>query len=187
VKKRKAKQGVMLITDRLFGFSEDTPSVVDPNHSVDYSKQKVPPNYKCGKCGATSCKLWRDYQTFLDHQSLMCLNCACREQNKVRTTTEDGRLLYTDKVHYWYRTAIMRPDHWCGYDPKNGPPSDAIETRTERERTDQIGWRVPAVPTEGNDSYWGYTSVPQAGCDWWDRLPTTPFLTVGAMCNLSSL
>ncbi|HOI96943.1 MAG TPA: hypothetical protein PLA19_00355 [Candidatus Pacearchaeota archaeon] len=37
---------------------------------------------------------------------------------------------------------------------------------------DQIGWLIPAVPAEGNDTYWGYTSVPQAGCNWWDKLPT---------------
>lgn len=178
--KRKAKSspkvvtGAMLVTDRLIGFSEETPRVVDPKHPVDYSKQEVPPNYKCWKCGATNCKLWRDYQTFLEHQSLLCLNCACQEQNKVRTPTEDGRSLYTDKVYHLYRTATMRPDHWCGYDPKSGPPSDAIETKSARERTDQIGWRVPAVPTEENDSYWGYTSVPQEGCDWWNRLPTLP-------------
>jgi len=38
--------------------------------------------------------------------------------------------------------------------------------------TDTIEWLVPAVPTEDGYTYWGYTSVPQAGCDWWDkRLP----------------
>ncbi len=36
---------------------------------------------------------------------------------------------------------------------------------------DQIGWMIPAVPTEEGDTYWGYTSVPQAGCDWWYALP----------------
>lgn len=41
---------------------------------------------------------------------------------------------------------------------------------------DQISWRVPAVPTQQSTAkrreYWGYTSVPQAGVDWWKRLPT---------------
>lgn len=36
---------------------------------------------------------------------------------------------------------------------------------------DQIGWRVAAVPTEAGDSFWGYTSVPDAGCKWWHALP----------------
>jgi hypothetical protein len=39
-------------------------------------------------------------------------------------------------------------------------------------RTDAIGWRVPAVPTEDGSTFWGYTSVPDAGVMWWRRLPT---------------
>lgn len=42
----------------------------------------------------------------------------------------------------------------------------------EGMRTDAIGWRVPAVPTEEGDTFWGYTSVPTAGVEWWRRLPT---------------
>lgn len=41
-------------------------------------------------------------------------------------------------------------------------------------RCDQIGWLVPAVPTEEGDTYWGYTSVPLRGVRWWKRLPTHP-------------
>lgn len=37
--------------------------------------------------------------------------------------------------------------------------------------SDQIGWLVPAVPTEEGDTFWGYTSVPQEGVDWWYSLP----------------
>ncbi len=40
------------------------------------------------------------------------------------------------------------------------------------QRSDAIGWRVPAVPDEGCETYWGYTSVPEAGVNWWRRLPT---------------
>lgn len=39
---------------------------------------------------------------------------------------------------------------------------------------DQIGWLVPAVPTEDGRTYWGYTSVPEAGCVWWHGLPAEP-------------
>lgn len=38
--------------------------------------------------------------------------------------------------------------------------------------SDTIGWLVPAIPTEEGDTFWGYTSVPQPGVDWWKRLPT---------------
>lgn len=40
-------------------------------------------------------------------------------------------------------------------------------------RTDQIGNLLPAVPVEGDDTYWGYTSVPEDGVDWWKNLPNT--------------
>ena len=44
--------------------------------------------------------------------------------------------------------------------------------RRAHARTDQIGRRVPAVPTEDGASFWGYTSVPDAGVVWWRSLPT---------------
>ena len=48
----------------------------------------------------------------------------------------------------------------------------AGKIETDFGRCDQIGWRVPAVPTEDGSTFWGYTSVPDAGCAWWRRLPT---------------
>ncbi|HOZ53517.1 MAG TPA: hypothetical protein PK142_02465 [bacterium] len=36
---------------------------------------------------------------------------------------------------------------------------------------DQIGWFIPAVPVEGQNTYWGYSSVPGNGVDWWKSLP----------------
>lgn len=48
--------------------------------------------------------------------------------------------------------------------------------QVEQKRThdwnegDAIGWLVPAVPTVKGDTFWGYSSVPQAGCRWWHQL-----------------
>lgn len=39
-------------------------------------------------------------------------------------------------------------------------------------RSDSIGFLVPAVPTEDNKYWWGYTSVTDAGIAWWRSLPT---------------
>ena len=44
--------------------------------------------------------------------------------------------------------------------------------KTMSERTDKIGSLIPAVPTENGDTFWGYSSVPQDGCEWWYNLPT---------------
>lgn len=44
----------------------------------------------------------------------------------------------------------------------------------EEGGSDQVGWLVAAVPTQDGDTYWGYTSIPSDGCDWWDNLPFRP-------------
>lgn len=140
--------------------------------SGKYLEGRIPEYYVCGGCGATSVKLWREYQTSLDEITLLCLTCAYKEQNEVRTPTEDGYSLYKGTILHFYRTVEMLPNQGIGYDPREGPPLEAIETYTFQERSDQIGWRVPAVPTESEVmNFWGYTSVPSAGVDWWRNLP----------------
>lgn len=111
--------------------------VVDPSQPVDYASSGVPSNYACHKCNKTGVKLWRDYQTFLENQTLLCADDAAAEQQEdISTMQPDGK----------YTSDLGRP-------------------------TDQIGWRIPAIPTAENDTFWGYTSVPPEGCAWWDRLP----------------
>ncbi len=44
----------------------------------------------------------------------------------------------------------------------------------EYGKTDQIGWYIPAVPTEEVGGYWGYTSVPGPAVQWWKELPSLP-------------
>ncbi len=41
---------------------------------------------------------------------------------------------------------------------------------SEYGHTDQIGWKVPAIPV-GN-TFWGYTSTPSQDVEWWKALPT---------------
>lgn len=114
--------------------------VVDATQPFTYASGDVPPTYRCSGCGAFGCKLWREYQTFLDQQSLLCADCAGEAEGKdVSKIDSDGR----------------RPT-----------------ALSDNLRTDQIGWRIPAVPTEENNTYWGYTSVPDAGVYWWRQLPT---------------
>lgn len=58
-----------------------------------------------------------------------------------------------------------------------GMTPDGMYPMTEHfvgQLTDQIGWMVPAIPTEDGESYWGYSSVPQEGVDWWKALPNVP-------------
>lgn len=46
-----------------------------------YSDQ-VPPEYVCGACSADGVRLYRDYQTVLDHQRLVCTSCAERAEGR---------------------------------------------------------------------------------------------------------
>jgi hypothetical protein len=100
-------------------------------------------DYKCSKCGAKNCKLWREYQTFANQTELMCAPCAAKDQKKdISSIDVDGMRL--------------------------------CEIIGHGQRTDQIGWMVPAVPTVEGDTFWGYTSVPDDRCEWWRKLPTLP-------------
>lgn len=104
----------------------------------------TPNGYACASCGAVGCKLWREYQTFLNHQSLACCDCAARIGGKDITSIDANG--YTTNPKYGYKS-------------------------------DQIGWRIPAVPTEDGSTFWGYSSVPEEGVAWWRGLPTRPIVT----------
>lgn len=41
---------------------------------------------------------------------------------------------------------------------------------------DQLGALLPAVPCENGIDWWGYTSVPPEGVQWWKALPNRPQL-----------
>jgi len=64
-------------------------------------------------------------------------------------------------------------------DPKTAVDRSGCHKDRYGQKSDQLtdiigttGSLVPAVPTVEGDSYWGYTSVPLAGCVWWKALPT---------------
>lgn len=108
-----------------------------------YLNERVPTDYSCSSCKSTGCKLWRQYNTFVVHLGLLCVDCALADQKKDPETLVDERGKH-----------------------------ESVVGELEMGPTDQIGWLVPAVPTEDGESYWGYTSVPEAGCLWWRALPT---------------
>jgi len=106
--------------------------------NVNYASGQTPADYVCGTCGATNCKLWREFNTF--GPTLCCAVCAAESQKKdISDIDDEGR--FSDKHGF---------------------------------RCDQIGWRVPAIPDEEGVGYWGYSSVPQEGINWWRNLPTLP-------------
>jgi hypothetical protein len=105
--------------------------------------------YVCTGCGAANCRLWREYQTMACYTRLLCCDCAEKDQQK--------------KCHM--------PD---SRDPTKKALVYDAELKCERHTSDQIGWFIPAVPTDDWDTFWGYTSVPYAGVTWWYNLPLRP-------------
>ena len=116
---------------------------------VNYSTTEVPAGYKCTECGATNCKLWREYG-FFSKILLLCADCSAKSQNKdIGDIDADGK----------YTSDILGPGL----------------------RTNLIGFRMPAIPTEAGDAYWSCTSVPQPAMEWWRRLPTRATGTSNAL------
>ncbi len=114
-------------------------------NAFKYEDGYTPGGYACGQCAKHGCKLWRRYQTFLEHQSLFCADCAGKNQSfDVTDVDSDGR------------APIALPGEMSA-----------------QRRSDSIGWLVPAVPTENGETYWGYTSVPDDGVAWWRALLPT--------------
>lgn len=114
-----------------------------------YTTDLIPKDYKCSTCNATNCKLWREYQCF-GEILLDCVDCATKSQNNPNISPAFARAVAMEGF------AVA----------EDGKYRDSYG-----QRCDQIGWRVPAVPTEDSAGYWGYSSVPQAGVNWWVRLP----------------
>lgn len=65
------------------------PINVETIAKIDYTKTAVPANYKCVKCGAIGCKLWRDSGPFSTCQ-LLCCDCAAKEADKDIGNMDDG-------------------------------------------------------------------------------------------------
>ena len=83
-------------------------------------------------------------------------------------------------VKLWREYQTVQPQLLCAKDAasnQNKNISDMDEggryTDDLGDKSDQIGWYVPAVPDEEGIGYWGYTSVPTAGVNWWKQLPNS--------------
>ena len=55
---------------------------------VDYSNPAAPRRYKCAHCGATGCKLWRDYNRA--DSKILCATCTAKDQ-RTDISTIDGQ------------------------------------------------------------------------------------------------
>jgi hypothetical protein len=104
-------------------------------------------DYVCSSCKCSGVKLWRDYNTFLSHCELKCVECATPTQieYEAKNYTEQNRAFL----------GALDPDGLFMF--RSG---------------DQLGGLVPAVPTPDGETFWGYSSVPHEDVMWWYELPT---------------
>ena len=140
-------------------------------------------NYKCSICGRENVKLWRPY---MDIEPLICATCAeerqspweydevkWEKQGPISRGIPTGRKLPLPKWVVDEKGKIPSYDG-PGPDGKEHCKTDQLMVNlsdvSSSYRSGQTSM-VPAVPCE-NGSMWGYTSVPQEGCDWWNALPT---------------
>lgn len=119
--------------------------VVDSMSPFSYANGEVPPTYKCSKCGKTHVKLWREYCVIPSSTELLCAECLSQKFKKPGFTP------------------VFRKN-------RRGLYCWTVEKGSIYDETDQIEDYVPAVPTEENDTFWGYTTVPKEGVEWWYNL-----------------
>jgi hypothetical protein len=94
-------------------------------------------------CGAKGVKLWRRVAASSCIR-LRCAKCSCKNQGVQNTIDSEG----------YIKDSIRKTDQiYSGKQPYGLCPA------------------IPDVLDNGTVTWWGYTSVPQAGVFWWRALP----------------
>ena len=139
--------------------------------------------YKCFICGRQNVKLWRPY---MGTEPLICAKCA-----EERQTTEEYDECIWKKVGNGYvgthtgkklslpKWKVDNKGKIPSYDgpgPDNLPVAMTDQLMIDLKDVSDPEYAgvitmIPAVPDENGD-FWGYTSVPEDGCTWWEELPT---------------
>lgn len=71
------------------------------------------PDYVCADCGASGVRLWREYQTFLEHQVLRCRACAEKHAGKTMIGDQIGWMVLAVPAPgntYWGYTSVPAED-----------------------------------------------------------------------------
>lgn len=141
-------------------------------------------NYVCSICGKRNVKLWRPY---MGTSPLICAECAEERQtpqeydetiwNKEADGFYTGTV--TDKklpLPKWKVNENGKVPSYFGPGPEGAPESmtDQLIVNLADVSTSYSSGStsmVPAAPDADGD-FWGYTSVPEEVCKWWEELPT---------------
>ncbi len=141
-------------------------------------------NYVCSICGKRNVKLWRPY---MDTSPLICAECAEERQ----TPKEYEETIWAKKADGSYTGTFTGKNlplpKWKVNEKGKVPsylgpgPNGVTESMTDQlivnladvsvSYSSGSTSMVPASPDENGD-FWGYTSVPEEVCKWWEELPT---------------
>lgn len=140
--------------------------------------------YECHKCHVNGVKLWRDYGMPF-HWDLWCVDCACAATGNAKSSAkidpasvrDDGSRVSSVRfvlANEFGGPIMVRFDCDVPEASYLGKHGDMQVDRRE-EVSDSLGWRVPAVPSDGPkdapDAYWGYTSTESEDYAWWVAQP----------------
>lgn len=151
----------------------------------DFKMKIKTDNYVCSICGKRNVKLWRPY---MDITPLICAECAEERQSsreyEEKIWSKEGEARFSGIF-----TGRRQPLPKWKVNEKGKIPTDmgpVPEGMTMIPMTDQLlvnmsdvsaayssgrTSMIPACPDE-DGNFWGYTSVPEENCKWWEELPT---------------
>jgi hypothetical protein len=103
---------------------------------------EIPAEYRCGGCGAFGVRLYREYQSFMEHQHLLCTACAEKAGDVPRKADPDhpdqlGGMVAAvpteDGSTFWG----LRLSSGCECEVVARPPGEAVARSPKRVLT----WR----------------------------------------------
>ena len=79
-------------------------------------------------------------------------------------------------VRLWRQLAMKTSDtpllcSFCAEERERSWREENWKSLFNRTFGTSIGNFVPAIPIEGQNSFWGNTSIPEKGFNWWKNLP----------------
>ena len=147
------------------------------------NEEKVNKAYECSVCGNTHVKLWRPYMATAP---LICASCAEARQTPYEYNECIWEKVADGYVGHHTGRKLPLPKWEVASNGKIPAYHDPGPKGLPMEMTDQLiidlkdvsksyssgrTNMVPAVPDE-EGNFWGYTSVPEERCKWWEELPT---------------
>lgn len=89
--------------------------------------------YVCNSCGSVDVKLWREYQTCIDYQTLLCCDCTGMSTGCKYLIGQDGRA-WSDLMECWtdsveWRVPAVPADDGTFWGFLSVPYDDAMKWR----------------------------------------------------------